>query len=181
MSRARFLEVGQDKLGRRRFLLAGLTLVGVGALAACGSAGGTASTSSSDGSAATAAARVSSGLNSEAKAAQSVGTAASGQASGGTTVKMTDQNVFDPASVTIAKGGTVTWQNASSTVHSATFDPSKVVNKADVSLPSGVQPFDSGLLQAGQSWSHTFTEAGTYKYTCIPHETLGMHGTVIVQ
>jgi len=174
MSRARFLEVGQDRFGRRGFL-AGLTLIGVGALAACGSGGGSAS-SSPDNSAATAAARVSSGLNAQASAAQSAGNAA-----GGTTVKMTDQNVFDPASVTISKGGTVTWQNSSSTVHSATFDPSKATNQADVALPSGVKPFDSGLLQAGQSWSHTFTDAGTYKYTCIPHETLGMHGTVIVQ
>ncbi len=180
MSRARFLEVGQEKLGRRGFL-AGLTLVGASALVACSSGGGSAS-SSSDNSAATAAAKVSSGLNAQAKAVQSVSTAASGgQSSGGTTVKMTDQNTFDPATVTISKGGTVTWQNASSTVHSATFDPSKAVNKADVQLPSGVQPFDSGLLQPGQSWSHTFSDAGTYKYTCIPHETLGMHGTVVVQ
>src|SRR6185437_11934406 len=81
MSRARFLEVGQDRFGRRGFL-AGLTLIGVGALAACGSGGGSAS-SSPDNSAATAAARVSSGLNAQASAAQSAGNAA-----GGTTVKM---------------------------------------------------------------------------------------------
>ncbi|HVC35369.1 MAG TPA: plastocyanin/azurin family copper-binding protein [Chloroflexota bacterium] len=111
------------------------------------------------------------GLNNEAKAAQSANA---------TVVKMTDQNTFDPGTVTISKGQTVTWQNASSTVHSATFDPSKVANKADVSLPDGVQPFDSGLLQPGQSWSHTFTVAGTYKYVCIPHESLGMRGTVVV-
>lgn len=181
MSRLRFFEVAQDRLGRRGFL-AGLALVGAGALAACSSGGGAQSAGSNDNAAATAAAKVSSGVNSEAKAAQSVGTAASGgQSAGATTVNMTDQNKFDPDTVTISKGGTVTWKNGSSTVHSATFDPSKVANKADVALPDGVQPFDSGLLQAGQSWSHTFTDAGTYKYTCIPHESLGMHGTVIVK
>jgi len=171
MSLLRFLEAGQDRLGRRGFL-AGLALVGAATLAACSSGGGAPSSSSNDNAAATAAAKVSGGLNSEAKAAQSAGA---------TVVKMTDQNTFDPASITVAKGTTVTWQNGTSTVHSATFDPSKVTNKADVSLPDGVQPFDSGLLQAGQSWSHTFADAGTYHYTCIPHESLGMHGTVIVQ
>ncbi len=94
---------------------------------------------------------------------------------------MTDQNTFDPATVTIAKGGTVTWKNVSSTQHTSTDDPSKAVNKSDASLPAGAQPWDSGLLNPGQTFSHTFTVAGTYKYFCIPHETLGMLGTVNVQ
>ena len=58
---------------------------------------------------------------------------------------------YDPASVTIAKGGTVTWNNGSTVQHSATFDPSKAVNKANVSLPSGVAPWDSGLIDAGKT------------------------------
>jgi len=152
----RLLDVGSVRMGRRGFL-AGLALVGAGALVACssGSASQSSSSSSSSGSAA--------------------------QASNTATVKMTDQNKFDPDTVTISTGGTVTWQNAGTTPHSATFDPSKVANKADVALPSGVEPFDSGLLQGSQTWSHTFTVAGTYKYTCIPHEALGMHGTIIVK
>jgi plastocyanin len=170
MSGLHFFGIRQERLGRRGFL-GGLALIGAGVVAACSSGGG-APSSSSDNAAATAASKVSSGMNAAANAAQSANA---------TVVKMTDQNKYDPDTVTIAKGGTVTWQNTSSTVHTATFDPSKVANKADVSLPEGVQPFDSGLIQAGQSWSHTFTEAGTYKYTCIPHEALGMHGTVIVK
>lgn len=162
MSRSRSMTDGPERLGRRGFL-AGLALVSVGALAACSSGGGQPS---------------SSGNSTPASGTSGGGASAS---SSSATVKMTDQNKFDPDSVTISKGGTVTWQNASSTVHTATFDPSKVANKQDVSLPSGVQPFDSGLIQAGQSWSHTFTDAGTYHYTCIPHESVGMHGTVIVQ
>lgn len=166
MSYSRFPGVGPERLARRGFLF-GVAALGVGALAACSG-----SSTASNGSAATAAARVNSGLNAEKKAVQSANAVI---------VKMTDQNTFDPATVTIPTGGTVTWQNTSSTVHSATFDPSKVSNAQDVQLPSGVQPFDSGLIQPGQSWSHTFTVAGTYKYTCIPHESLGMHGTVIVK
>jgi plastocyanin len=94
---------------------------------------------------------------------------------------MTNDNKFDPAQVTVAKGTAVTWQNASTMVHSATDDPSKAVNKSDAALPSGAQPWDSGLLQPGQSWSHTFDVAGTYSYFCVPHETLGMVGKITVQ
>jgi len=160
---------------RRRGILGGLALVSMGALAACssgGSASAPTSAASTDQSAATAVSRVSAGLNAEASAAK---------AATPTVVKMTDQYKYDPASLTIPVGTTVTWQNAGTMVHSATFDPAKAVNKPDAALPSGVQPFDSGLLQPGQSWSHTFTVAGTYKYFCVPHEALGMTGEIIVK
>lgn len=41
-------------------------------------------------------------------------------------------------------------------------------------LPSGAQPWDSGIVAAGQSWSYTFTTPGEYTYFCIPHEAAGM-------
>ena len=169
MAGVRFIEATQSRLGRRGFL-SGLVVLSTTVLAAC--SGNTASTSSDTG-AATAVSRVSGALNTEASAAQAVGSSA--------TVKMTDANVYEPPTITISKGGTVTWQNVSQTVHSATFDPSKAAKAGDGSLPDGVKPFDSGLLQPGQTWSHTFDTVGTYKYFCIPHETLGMHGTVIVK
>lgn len=155
---------------RRRSVLGGLALLGVGSLAAC-SSGGTASTGSDQG-AATAVSKVSAGLDAQANAAKA-GTP--------TVIKMTDEYKFDPASVTVPVGATVTWDNSGTQVHSATFDPAKATTKADVALPSGVDPFDSGLLQPKQTWSHTFTTAGTYKYICIPHEAMGMKGEVIVK
>ena len=169
MAGVRFLEATQNRLGRRGFL-GGLVVLSTTVLAAC--SGNAASTSSNTG-AATAVSRVSGALNAEASAAQSVGNSA--------TVKMTDANVYEPPTVTISKGGTVTWQNAAQTVHSATFDPSKAAKAGDGSLPAGVKPFDSGLLQPGQTFSHTFDTVGTYKYFCVPHETLGMLGTIIVK
>jgi hypothetical protein len=33
---------------------------------------------------------------------------------------------------------------------------------------------------SGESFSYTFDEPGTYEYFCIPHEDLGMVGTVTV-
>jgi plastocyanin len=144
----------------RRGFLGGMTLLGVGALVACSSGGG-ATTGSTP----------------------AAGAAAGGAASTSVTVNFTADNKYDPASVTVAKGGTVTWTNPSTNTlqHSATFDPSKAVNKADASLPSGVAPWDSGLIDPGKTATHTFTDVGTYKYFCVPHETLGMLGTIIVQ
>ena len=40
--------------------------------------------------------------------------------------------------------------------------------------------FDSGLVNAGVSFKHTFDVAGDYKYICTPHEAMGMIGTIKV-
>jgi plastocyanin len=108
------------------------------------------------------------------------GSAAAGGAPAAVTVQMNDQNRYVPASITVAKGTTVTWQNVGSVAHTVTDDPSKAVNPADAVLPSGAQPFDSGLINGGQSWSYTFTVPGAYTYFCIPHELLGMVGKITV-
>jgi plastocyanin len=96
------------------------------------------------------------------------------------TVSMTDALKFEPATVTVARGGTVTWTNSTATMHTVTDDPSKAANKADAALPSGAQPWDSGTLNPGQTFSHTFDTPGTYKYFCTPHEAAGMVGTITV-
>ena len=82
-------------------------------------------------------------------------------ASTGVTIKDFD---FGPASVTINVGDTVTWTNQGPTGHTATANDGA---------------FDTGLLDAGQSGSHTFDTAGTFAYICTPHPN--MKGTVVVQ
>jgi plastocyanin len=96
------------------------------------------------------------------------------------TVTMTSANRFQPAVLTVARGTTVTWVNASPVPHSVTADPARVSNAADVATPAGAQAFDSGTIAPGQSYGYTFTVPGTYHYTCLPHETIGMDGTIIV-
>ena len=155
-------------LVRRRFL-AGLALAGAVFVVACGAGGS--SQASNNSSAATAVARVSTGMN---------GLAAAAQSANPIVVKMTGQNTFSPASVTVAPGATVTWQNDTSTPQSATFDPAKAVNKGDIALPQGAQPFSSNLIQPKQTWSHTFTMPGTYQYIDTPNEAHGMRGTIVV-
>jgi plastocyanin len=87
---------------------------------------------------------------------------------------------FQPSVLTIPAGTTVTWTNTASVVHTVTDDPSKAFNSADAALPAGAQPWDSGGISPGQTYTQTFTTPGTYQYFCILHESLGMLGTITV-
>ncbi len=69
---------------------------------------------------------------------------------------------FVPATVTIQKGTNVVWTQKDSASHTV----------------KGTG-FDSGPLSQGQTFSHTFNEAGTFNYVCSIHPT--MEGTIIVQ
>jgi plastocyanin len=62
-----------------------------------------------------------------------------------------------------------------------TADPSKAATAKNVLLPEGAQPFDSGNIDAGGTYSYTFTVPGTYRYVCLPHELAGMIGIVVVE
>jgi amicyanin len=72
--------------------------------------------------------------------------------------------LYSPETLTVKAGTTVTWTNKDSIGHTVT-------TKATL--------FDSGLLGKGQSYSYTFTQAGSYEYYCIPHPY--MVGKVIVE
>lgn len=71
---------------------------------------------------------------------------------------------FSPATVTIQKGGKVTWTNKDSVNHTVTADKGE---------------FESGQLTTDKSFSHTFNEAGTFKYHCSNHPY--MTGEVVVK
>jgi plastocyanin len=70
---------------------------------------------------------------------------------------------FQPASVEIATGGTVTWTNTGQAPHTVTADDGS---------------FDSGTLSPGATFSQTFATAGTFTYHCNIHPQ--MTATVIV-
>jgi len=77
---------------------------------------------------------------------------------------------FDPNPVTIAMGGTVTWENVDNAAHTVT-------SGSPADGPDGV--FDSSLIMAGgATFSHTFDDAGTYDYFCMVHPW--MAGAVMV-
>jgi plastocyanin len=71
---------------------------------------------------------------------------------------------YSPATVTIAVNQSVRWVENDAMAHTVTA--------ADGS-------FDSGNLDQGATWTHTFTAPGTYAYVCSYHSF--MKGTVIVK
>jgi plastocyanin len=72
---------------------------------------------------------------------------------------------FNPAEITIKAGDTVTWTNEDSAGHDVTGDAFK----------SGA----AGGIGNGDTFEHTFDEAGTFDYVCTVHP--GMEGTVKVE
>ena len=87
-----------------------------------------------------------------------------GGGGGGTAVSM-EGIAFSPAEVTVAVGDTVTWTNNDPAGHDVTAD----------SFSSG----DPGGLAEGDTFEHTFEEAGSFDYVCTVHP--GMEGTVVVE
>ena len=82
------------------------------------------------------------------------------------TVRMED-NFFDQANITVEPGTTVTWVQSGNNPHTTTsYD--------------GL--WDSGIIEGGSggTFSYTFDEPGKYDYFCIPHESMGMIGSVTV-
>ncbi len=77
-------------------------------------------------------------------------------------------NAFTSADLSVPAGATVTWTHAGSNPHTVTADDGA---------------FDSGELQAGATFAHTFDQPGTFAYHCQIHGGAGgtgMAGTVTV-
>ncbi len=92
-----------------------------------------------------------------------------------------DGEAYEPSKVTISLGQTVKWKNNTGDPHTVTVVPDKALVPADVALPKNAQPFDSGTIPAGMTFTHTFTVPGIYRYYCTLHEGNGMVGEVLVK
>jgi plastocyanin len=80
------------------------------------------------------------------------------------TVEILDSWVFQPHTLQIPTGATVTWVNQSDMAHTVTGD--------------ALAFDDSGLIEPGDSFRQTFAEPGTYRYHCGPHPE--MTGVIVV-
>ena len=69
---------------------------------------------------------------------------------------------FYPVNIEVKRGDAVEWENDDLVPHTATS-----------------ASFDSGTIVSGQSWRHTFTDAGNFPYVCTFHSQ--MKGVVIVK
>ena len=91
---------------------------------------------------------------------------------GAGTANVVLQNIaYNPQSLTIKVGTTVTWRNAE------TNGMQHTVTSGTPNAPSGM--FDSGTLNPGQTFQFTFTTPGTFAYYCRIHGA-AMTGTVVV-
>jgi plastocyanin len=70
-------------------------------------------------------------------------------------------NFFDPETLDVSVGDTVTWDFKGGAAHNVIADD-----------------FKSKTLGKGKTFTYTFNTAGTYDYTCTLHN--GMDGTVVV-
>jgi plastocyanin len=104
-------------------------------------------------------------------------TAANAQSS--VTIDATNSLKFVPATACLKAGGTVTWKSTSDITHTTTDEPSLAAVASDAAIPKGASGWNH-VLSAGSSFSLKLTVAGTYKYFCIPHETLGMVASITV-
>jgi len=96
------------------------------------------------------------------------------------------ENTFEPAALTVAVGNSVTWGFASAG-HNVCCRPE---DSDDAGLPADAAAFASygpdespegSLVPRGGTYEYTFEVPGTYDYVCVPHESLGMTGTVTVE
>lgn len=71
---------------------------------------------------------------------------------------------YTPARLEIAAGTTIEWRNQDVVAHTVTAEGGG---------------FDSGLIEPGSTWRHTFREPGTYSFFCTPHPF--MKGVVVVR
>lgn len=102
------------------------------------------------------------------------GGSAAPSASGGNAISIV-QKTFQPSTLTVHVGDTVTW-----TVTQAISDPHSVTSGSYKDAHPGTE-FDSGikLKNNGDSFSHTFSAAGTFSFFCAVHPDT-MSGTITV-
>jgi plastocyanin len=126
-------------------------------LAACSSA----TTTPAPTAASTAAPATGAPASSGASAAPAGSSAApAGAAAGAVTIK---NFAFNPGSLSVKVGQTVTWTNSDTTTHTVTADDGS---------------FDSGHVAVGTTFQQTFSKAGTFTYHCNIHAS--MKGTITV-
>ena len=70
---------------------------------------------------------------------------------------------FDPSTITVEAGTSVTWENQGS---------------APMTVTSSDALFDSGEIAPGGSYTTTFDTPGTFRYFCVPYPH--MKGVVVV-
>ncbi len=81
-------------------------------------------------------------------------------------IKMLPSNKFSPELAKVPVGATVVWVNEGGGHNTQSRD------ELWVSTVSS---------ELGEHFEYTFEEAGSFEYVCLPHESLGMVGEILVE
>ena len=86
------------------------------------------------------------------------------------TVSLKD-DFFSPRSVTVRRGGRVTWVWKGQNAHDVVFRK----------VPSGASKKSARRIRTNGSFTRSFGKSGTYRYVCTVHVAFGMRGVVKVR
>jgi plastocyanin len=106
----------------------------------------------------------------------------------GNSVAMQSGQRFEPEELTVDAGVTVTFVNESDEAHTVTAYEEDLPADASYFSSGGFESEDEarddvagGLLSQGEEFEVSFDVPGTYRYFCIPHESSGMTGRIVVE
>ena len=95
---------------------------------------------------------------------------------------------FDPSELTIKAGDVVNFHNKSGGPHNVSFwadsIPAGAADELKAGMPDQMAPLEGPLLTEPDGvYKVSFAGAptGDYKFYCLPHLALGMHGKITVQ
>lgn len=97
-------------------------------------------------------------------------------------------NAYQPQEFEASVGDRVVWGNVGSRAHTVTAYGAMIPEEAAYFASGGFDSQDaalsgwpeSGGIDPGETYAHTFETPGEHRYYCIPHEAGGMKGRVVV-
>lgn len=96
------------------------------------------------------------------------------------TITLTPDFAVDPSEVRVRVGDRVAWLNTGRSPQTVTCDPARIREEGRVQLPEGAEPWDSGVINSGDAFEHTFEVAGEYVYASM-NRAVDLTGRVIVE
>lgn len=96
-------------------------------------------------------------------------------------IEMTNLSTYQPAEVIVKKGEKITWTNTSDQIQTITIKTDQDLDRQTSYHPADAEPFSSGAINPGESFSYTFYIPGAYEFISLPNSQKGMEGRIIVE
>ena len=91
-------------------------------------------------------------------------------------IEMTNTATYKPVELVVRKGEKITWKNISDQIQTITVKTELNHDKQITYYPDEAEPFSSGAIKPGESFSYTFFIPGSYELVSLPNEKNGMLG-----